>query len=158
VPVSSEVAYLERAIELAVRSVADGGGPFGAVIVRSGEVIATGQNRVTKDHDPSAHAEVVAIREACRLLGTHSLQGCVLYASCEPCPMCLTTSLWARLDEIVSAADRYAAARSGFDDQAFYELLGRDRRTWPTLVRHRELPAAEEPFAAWNELDDKIDY
>ncbi|GAB3749775.1 nucleoside deaminase [Microlunatus parietis] len=155
---STEVTYLGRAIELAVASVADGGGPFGAVIVRAGEVIATGQNRVTRDHDPSAHAEVVAIRTACRVLGTHSLEGCVLYASCEPCPMCLTTSLWARLDEIVYAADRYAAARSGFDDQAFYELLGRDRRTWPTLIRQHDVPAAEQPFATWNELDDKIGY
>ncbi|WP_152363794.1 nucleoside deaminase [Microlunatus speluncae] len=154
----SEVTYLERAVELAVRSVADGGGPFGAVIVRDGEELATGENRVTRDNDPSAHAEVVAIRRACREAGTYSLSGCVLYASCEPCPMCLSTSLWARLDEVVYAADRYAAARSGFDDLEFYELLRRERRNWPILLRRHELPQAEAPFEAWNNLDDKVDY
>ncbi len=154
----TEVTYLGQAIDIAVRSVADGGGPFGAVIVRGGEVLATGENRVTRDNDPSAHAEVVAIRRACDKLSTYSLSGCVLYASCEPCPMCLSTSLWARLDEVVYAADRYAAARSGFDDLEFYELLRKERRNWPILLRHLDSPRAEDPFEAWNNLDDKIDY
>lgn len=154
----SEVTYLGQAIDIAVRSVADGGGPFGAVIVRDGEVIATGENRVTRDNDPSAHAEVVAIRRACQALDDYALRGCVLYASCEPCPMCLSTSLWARLDEIVYAADRYAAARSGFDDLAFYELLGRRRQSWPIQLRHLDSPRAEAPFEAWTSLDDKVDY
>jgi guanine deaminase len=154
----NEVTYLGQAIDIAVRSVADGGGPFGAVIVRGGEVLATGDNRVTRDNDPSAHAEVVAIRRACAKLDTYSLAGCVLYASCEPCPMCLSTSLWARLDEVVYAADRYAAARSGFDDLEFYELLRKDRRNWPILLRHLDSARAEDPFEAWNNLDDKLDY
>lgn len=149
---------LGLAIDLAVRSVAEGGGPFGAVVVRDGKIIASGQNRVTRDNDPSAHAEVVAIRSACKSLGTVSLTGCALYASCEPCPMCLSAALWARLDEIVYAADRYAAARSGFDDLEFYELLDGDRRDWPMLMRHRKVSDALAPFDAWNHRDDKIDY
>jgi guanine deaminase len=121
--------WLSRAVELAVENVAAGGGPFGAVIVRDGGLVATGQNRVTRDLDPTAHAEVNAIRRACASLGDFSLAGCTLYTSCEPCPLCLTASLWARLDRVVYAADRHDAARAGFDDRAFYDLLGQPTST-----------------------------
>lgn len=141
--------WLERAVELATANVADGGGPFGAVIVRGEELVATGQNRVTRDLDPTAHAEVAAIREACRRLGDFSLAGCTLYASCEPCPLCLSASLWARVDRVVYAADRVDAARGGFDDQAFYDLFEQPRSAWQLRVESARTPDAARPFDAW---------
>ncbi|HED66617.1 MAG TPA: nucleoside deaminase [Planctomycetes bacterium] len=115
--------FLEEALRLAEESADSGGGPFGAVVVRDGEIVARGANRVLADLDPSAHAEVVALRGAARALGTHDLSGTILYASCEPCPMCLGASLWARVDMIVFAADRRDAAAAGFDDERFYRAL-----------------------------------
>lgn len=144
-----DTTWLNRAIELAVMNVADGGGPFGAVVVRGGSLVATGQNRVTSDLDPTAHAEVIAIRAACAELGDFALAGCTLYASCEPCPLCVSASLWARLGRVVYAADRDDAARGGFDDRAFYELFARDRATWPTSVTGVDLPGSFAPFDAW---------
>ena len=145
--------WLARAVELAVANVTGGGGPFGAVIVRGDELVSTGQNRVTRDLDPTAHAEVLAIRSACTVVGDFSLAGCVLYTSCEPCPMCVSSALWARLDRVVYAADRHDAARGGFDDRAFYDLFARDRATWPTRVDAVELDGSFAPFQAW--LDDE---
>ena len=117
--------WLQSAVDLATANVAVGGGPFGALVVRDGVVVATGVNRVTLDLDPTAHAEVTAIREACRALGVFALTGCTLFTSCEPCPMCAASSLWARLDRVVFCANRDDAADGGFDDRAFYELLAR---------------------------------
>ena len=150
--------WLTRAVELAVENVAAGGGPFGAVIVRDGVVVAEGQNRVTRDLDPTAHAEVTAIRRACASLHDFSLAGCVLYTSCEPCPLCLTASLWARLDRVVYAADRHDAARGGFDDREFYDLLDRDRTTWPTRIEHGVHAAHFAPFEAWLGKVDRTPY
>lgn len=150
--------WLSWAVDLAVKNVAAGGGPFGAVIVRDGELVAAGQNRVTRDLDPTAHAEVTAIRRACATLQDFSLTGCVLYSSCEPCPLCLTAALWARLDRVVYAADRHDAARGGFDDREFYDLLDRDRSTWPTPVEHGPSPAHFAPFEAWLDKDDRTPY
>lgn len=141
--------WLARAVELAVESVATGGGPFGAVVVRAGELVATGQNRVTVANDPTAHAEVEAMRAAGRALDRHDLAGCVVYASCEPCPMCLAATMWARVDRVVHAADRGDAARAGFDDQAFHDLVGRDPAEWPMRVEELRLPEATSPFDAW---------
>jgi guanine deaminase len=155
---SSDQTWLTQAVDLAVANVADGGGPFGAVIVRDGVVVATGQNRVTRDLDPTAHAEVTAIRTACRELTTFALDGCTLYASCEPCPLCLTASLWARLDRVVYAADRHDAARGGFDDLAFYELLARERDTWPMPVVTAGLDSSTAPFDAWLARVDRTHY
>lgn len=145
----ADQTWLARAIDLAVTNVADGGGPFGAVVVRDGVVVAEGQNRVTRDLDPTAHAEVTAIRAAGRALGDFSLAGCTLYASCEPCPLCVSASLWARLDRVVYAADRDAAARGGFDDRAFYDLFTQDRSTWPMQVTRGDGTGAAAPFDAW---------
>lgn len=150
--------FLQRAIDIAVANVADGGGPFGAVVVKDGEVIATGENRVTRDNDPSAHAEVVAIRRAAQALGTFSLQGCVLYSSCEPCPMCATTALWARVDEVVFAADREDAARGGFDDRHFWNLVGADYSTWDVPWRRGETTTFFDPFSAWAENPGRAEY
>lgn len=151
--------WLAAAVQLATGNVAAGGGPFGAVVVSAdGRLVGEGQNRVTRDLDPSAHAEVVAIRAACRELGVFSLAGATLYSSCEPCPMCLATSLWARLDRVVYAADRHDAARGGFDDSAFYETLERPRDSWELRVESRRTADATAPFDAWLALEGRIEY
>ncbi len=155
---SQDGAWLARAVELAVANVANGGGPFGAVIVRGDELVAEGQNRVTATLDPTAHAEVVAIRAACQIEGSFSLAGTVLYTSCEPCPLCLSAALWARVDRVVFAADRYDAARGGFDDLEFYELFARDRSTWDLPVDSVRIGAAATPFDAWLANGARTDY
>jgi guanine deaminase len=153
-----DAGWLSAALDLAVRNVADGGGPFGAVIVAGGALVATGQNRVTRDNDPTAHAEVVAIRAACAARGDFSLAGATLYASCEPCPLCMASALWARVDRVVYAADRHDAARGGFDDLAFYQLFARDRSTWETRVDAVAVPGSVAPFDAWLRSTDRVDY
>jgi guanine deaminase len=150
--------WLAEVVQLATGNVADGGGPFAAAVVRDGEVVATGVNRVTRDLDPTAHAEVVAIRSAARSLGTHVLVGTTLVSSCEPCPLCLSAALWARVDAVVYAADRDDAAHGGFDDRAFYELFDRPRDTWPLPVRQVEVAEATAPFAAWLAKADRVEY
>jgi guanine deaminase len=128
------------------------------VIVRDGVLVAEGQNRVTASLDPTAHAEVTAIRAACQAVGDFSLAGMTLYTSCEPCPLCVSASLWARLDRVVFAADRHDAARGGFDDREFYELLARDRATWPMRIDSVRPPNAPEPFDAWLASSARTDY
>ena len=117
---------MREAIKLSAESVRSGGGPFGAVIVRNGEIIARGENRVTVCNDPTAHAEVSAIREAAARMGTYDLSGCEIYSSCEPCPMCLGAIYWARLDRLYYAGTRADAANVGFDDAHIYEELPLD--------------------------------
>ena len=150
--------FLDQAVELALENVADGGGPFGAVLVRDGRVLASGQNRVTRDDDPTAHAEVQAIRAACRELGTFSLEGATLYSSCEPCPMCLASSLWARVARIVYAADRDDAARGGFDDRAFYDLFATPREEWSVPVQQQRDENSPAPFDAWLASAQRVRY
>lgn len=157
---AGDAAWLERAVELAAENVAAGGGPFGAVVVGAdGMLLAEGQNRVTRDLDPTAHAEVVAIRAACRAAGDFSLAGATLYSSCEPCPLCLAAALWSRVDRVVFAADRDDAARAGFDDSEFYGLFARDRDGWelPRVTAHR-VPTAARPFDLWLAHDARTDY
>ena len=155
----SDRRHLEHAIRLATENVAAGGGPFGAVLVDSdGNVVSVGQNRVTRDNDPTAHAEVVALRAAGRQRDDFNLSGLTLYSSCEPCPMCLASSLWARVDRVVFAADRYDAADGGFDDLAFYDLFARDRETWETPVVSHPLPDRGTPFDAWKSNTTRVDY
>lgn len=152
-------AFLSEAVRLASASVARGrGGPFGAIVVRGGEIVGRGANEVTSAHDPTAHAEIVAIRDACRRLETFDLSGCVLYASCEPCPMCLGAIYWARLDHVFFAATREDAARAGFDDAHIYHEVARplSERTLPITRLTR--PDALAPFAAWAEMADRVDY
>jgi guanine deaminase len=151
-------SWLSQAVALATANVADGGGPFGAVIVRAAVVIGVGQNRVTRDNDPTAHAEVQAIRAACRTIETFSLAGSTVYSSCEPCPLCLAACLWARVDRVVFAADREDAARAGFDDSVFYDLLTSHRDTWPMPVLGHRLPSATDPLDAWLARADRIEY
>jgi guanine deaminase len=153
-----DARWLAESVELAVSNVAAGGGPFAALIVRDGAVIATGVNGVTTTNDPTAHAEVVAIRTACRQLGDFRLTGCVLVTSCEPCPMCLAAALWARVDRVIYAADRYDAARGGFDDLAFHELFATPRERWPMTVTSTPVAEPAAPFAAWQAKPDRVDY
>jgi guanine deaminase len=150
--------WLARTIALATDNVAAGGGPFGALIVRDGGLIAEGQNRVTATLDPTAHAEVVAIRAACLAVGDFSLAGATLYTSCEPCPLCLSAALWARIDRVVYAADRDDAARGGFDDREFYELFSRDRSTWHVTIDSVRPENAAAPFEAWLAHEHRTDY
>lgn len=150
--------WLTVAVDLATRSVGDGGGPFGAVVVRGRECVATGVNRVTSELDPTAHAEVLAIRAACRAVADFSLAGLTLYSSCEPCPLCAAAALWARLDRVVYAADREDAAAGGFDDREFHALFARDRSEWPTPVEPRRIPAATAPFQAWAAHETRTTY
>jgi tRNA(Arg) A34 adenosine deaminase TadA len=140
---------LRHAIALAVESAGTDGGPFGAVVARQDLLISTGTNRVTASGDPTAHAEVVAIRSAAEALGTYDLTGCTLYASTEPCPMCLAAAWWARIDAIVFAADRDAAARAGFDDAAIYKEVAADRDVRAIPCRQHLADEGEEPFKAW---------
>lgn len=149
---------LDRVVALATENVASGGGPFAALVARGDEVVAVGVNGVTRDLDPTAHAEVVAIRAACRAVGDFSLTGCVLVSSCEPCPLCLAASLWARVDEVLFAADRHDAARAGFDDLAFYDLFDTPRDRWTMPVSRVVLAAAVQPFDAWLAKSDRVDY
>src|SRR6266702_104402 len=150
---------MQRAIALAIENVRSGtGGPFGALIVRDGEVIATGVNLVTSTNDPTAHAEVVAIRAACEALGSFQLSGCVVYTSCEPCPMCLAAVYWSRCDAIFYGSFAADAADAGFDDAFLYEemKLPIDQRKIPTK---RLLPDEEtESFNTWRAQTDKIEY
>lgn len=155
---ADDARWLARAVELAVANVGLGGGPFGAVVVRGGEEIAVGQNQVTRDLDPTAHAEVVAIRAACRALGSFSLAGCTLFSSCEPCPLCQATALWARLDRLVFAADRHDAARAGFDDSFFHDIAGTDPTTWPTPIVRHSIPGDVAPMDAWLANPGRAEY
>ncbi len=146
---------LRRAIALASENVGRGGGPFGAVVVKDGRVVGEGVNRVTLDNDPSAHAEVVALRDACRRLGSYKLDGAAIYSSCEPCPMCWSAIQWSRAARLCYAADQLDAAEAGFDDAVFWREVG-------VPMEHRALPAkrllpeeGRQPFAAWQAKPDK---
>jgi tRNA(Arg) A34 adenosine deaminase TadA len=151
--------FLRRTIALATQNVAAcAGGPFAAVVVRDGKIVGEGVNSVTASHDPTAHAEVNAIRSAARALGTFTLAGCQLYTSCEPCPMCLAAAYWARLDAVYYGASTADAARAGFDDALLYEELRKD-------VSQRKLRAMQllsdeawASFAAWIASPNKIEY
>jgi guanine deaminase len=149
--------FLDQAIRIAVRNVSDGGGPFGALVVTADGRTHDGVNRVALDNDPTAHAEVVAIRKAAAASGNFNLSGAVLYASCEPCPLCLAAALWARVDRVYFAADRNGAAAAGFDDALFYEYFDGAR---PELmpVRQTDLPASDLPFQAWRDNPDRTEY
>uniref|UniRef100_UPI004056F4B2 nucleoside deaminase n=1 Tax=Alistipes sp. TaxID=1872444 RepID=UPI004056F4B2 len=151
-------AFMQQAIELANASVKQGGGPFGAVIVRDGELIARGSNSVTLLNDPTAHAEVQAIRAACQELKSFELKGCVVYTSCEPCPMCLSALYWAGVERIYYANTRDDAAAIGFDDSLIYTEI-------PKAPLQRRIPAEQfmreealESFRLWEAKEDKVEY
>jgi tRNA(Arg) A34 adenosine deaminase TadA len=152
-------AFMHEAVRLAVENVRSGrGGPFAALIVKEGHVVATGTNLVTSSDDPTAHAEVLAIREACHALSTFQLNGCEMYTSCEPCPMCLGAIYWARLDRVYFAATAKDAADAGFDDSFIYDELKIElaQRRIPFEPIMRE--AGLEPFREWKQKDNRVEY
>lgn len=149
---------MRKAIQLSIDNVANGGGPFGAVIARDGEIIATGVNRVTADNDPTAHAEVSAIRKAASVLGTFDLSDCEIFTSCEPCPMCLGAIYWARLKKMYFANNKTDAKNIGFDDSFIYDELalplGERHLSSEEMLRNEAIKAFED----WQNKSDKIEY
>jgi tRNA(Arg) A34 adenosine deaminase TadA len=151
--------FMRQAIQLATDNVLTGrGGPFGALIVKDGVIIATGANQVTAANDPTAHAEVTAIRNACRALGTFKLDGCELYTSCEPCPMCLAATYWARCEAIFYGCNAQDAARAGFDDAFLYAEMKRPLGERSLPITNLCADEAWAAFAAWIESPLKVDY
>lgn len=153
-----DIEYMRRAIALADESVRRGGGPFGAVIVKDGVIIAEGSNSVTILNDPTAHAEVSAIREACRRLGTFHLDGCTIYTSCEPCPMCLGAIYWAGIKQIFYGNNRKDAADIGFADDFIYEELERPLEARRLPIRPLLREEAQESFHLWEKNTDRVNY
>ena len=150
---------MREAIQLSLSNIHScTGGPFGAVIVREGQIIAKGANSVTATNDPTAHAEVVAIRKACEKLQTFDLSGCEIYASCEPCPMCLGAIYWARLDKLYFANTKSDAAAIHFDDQFIYEELEKPLDQRSLFTRQLLRDEALEAFKTWSQMDQKIEY
>ena len=149
---------MERAIALSLESVKSGGGPFGAVIIKNNEIISEGMNRVTKNNDPTAHGEIVAIRNACKNLNDFSLKGCELYTSCEPCPMCLSAIYWSRIDKIYYANTRDDAKKIDFDDSLIYSELAKKikERKIPTTQLMRD--EALQGFKLWKNTENKVKY
>ncbi len=157
-PTSEDIRFMRRAVALSIENVRNGGGPFGAVIVKDGEIIAEGVNRVTANNDPTAHAEVTAIRAACAKLKTFQLDGCVVYTSCEPCPMCLSAIYWAGISKIYYGNTKKDADAINFGDDFIYEEIAKPyaARRIPMMQFLRDEALAA--FRAWDENPDKIEY
>ena len=150
--------FMKRAIELSIKGIANGGGPFGCIIVKDDKIIAEGSNKVTPNNDPTAHGEIVAIRQACKKLNNFSLNGCELYSTCEPCPMCLSAIYWARIDKIYYANTREDARKIDFDDSLIYTELQKkiDKRKIPMIQMMRN--EALKAFEMWDKKTDKVKY
>ena len=156
---ASHEHFLRLAIEEATRQTLLGqGGPFGAVVVKDGTVIAIGWNAVPAQNDPTAHAEIQAIRAACLALNTFRLDGCIVYASAEPCPMCLGALYWARVEQVYFAATRKDASAAGFDDALIYDELRRPLSDRALPLRQLAMPESNQPFAAWLSLSSRVRY
>jgi guanine deaminase len=155
---SDDIKFLRRAIELAASGIICGGGPFGAVITENGKIIVESNNKVVLNTDPTAHAEILAIREAAGILGTHDLSGCVLYTSCEPCPMCLGAIYWSGIERVVFAAGRHDAAEAGFNDEMIYNEIALDPSERHIPFLHIEESEAKEVFRKWEEFEGKVKY
>ena len=154
----NDINFMNRAIELSINNIKNNGGPFGCVIVHKNKIIAEGVNRVTSNNDPTAHAEIVAIREACKKLNTFNLKGTQLYTSCEPCPMCLSAMYWAHIDKIFYGNSRNDAAKINFDDKFIYD-------EFKVKMSHRKIPLVQlcsdnaiTAFKLWEEEENKIRY
>ena len=153
-----DARFMEMAIELSDQNVDNGGGPFGAVIVRDNEIIATGTNRVVPNNDPTAHAEVTAIRNACTKLGTFKLEGCTVYSSCEPCPMCLSALYWAGVERICYGNTKADAKAINFDDSFIYDQLELDYSQRSIKCEHFMREKAYKVFQKWANKEDKTPY
>ena len=154
----SKNKFMLRAIELSINSANGTGGPFGCVIVKDDKIIAEGLNKVTFSNDPTAHAEIVAIREACKKLNTFNLSGCDLYASCEPCPMCLSAIYWSHVDNIFYANTRLDAKNIDFDDSFIYSEITKDLENRKIKMHQMHRDEALEAFKIWENKEDKIKY
>ena len=150
--------FMKKAIELSIKSVNSGGGPFGCVVVKNKKIISEGSNKVTSSNDPTAHGEIVAIREACKKIKNFSLSDCELYSTCEPCPMCLSAIYWARIDKIYYANTRKDAQKIGFDDSLIYSEFQKniDKRKIPMIQMMRN--EALKAFELWDKKVDKVKY
>ena len=150
--------FMKRAIELSIESVNKGGGPFGCIIIKDEKIVSEGSNKVTSTNDPTAHGEIVAIREACKKINNFSLAGCELYSSCEPCPMCLSAIYWARIDKIYYANTRKDAQKIDFDDSLIYSELQKNinGRQIPMIQMMRS--EALKAFELWDKKTDKVKY
>jgi guanine deaminase len=154
----NDFLFMRRAIELSLENVKKGRGPFGAVITRNGEILEESCNLVTELNDPTAHAEINVIRAAARKLNTFNLSGCVIYSSCEPCPMCLGAIYWARIDKVVYANTTLDAKNIGFDDSLIYKEISRPLQERNIEFRQILREEALEAFKAWEESENKIEY
>ena len=150
--------FMARAIELSIDSVNTGGGPFGSVIVKDNLIISEGMNRVTSNNDPTAHGEIVAIRQACEILNTFNLSGTEIYTSCEPCPMCLSGIYWAHVDKIYYGNTRTDAAKIGFDDDFIYQEFNKDITSRKISMIQTMNDEASKAFDSWEKKPDKIKY
>jgi guanine deaminase len=150
--------FLKRAVEIAGNGISEGCGPFGAVITKDQKIIAEANNRVVLSHDPTAHAEIIAIRKASAVLKTHNLSGCVIYSSCEPCPMCLGAVYWSGMKKVVYASDRSEAAASGFSDSVIYDEIILNPEERNITFRHIPDAGGERVFKLWDDYENKVPY
>jgi tRNA(Arg) A34 adenosine deaminase TadA len=154
----SDISLIQKAINLSIKNVKLGGGPFGAVIAKDGKIVSAGVNRVTKNNDPTAHAEMIAIRKAARKLGTFDLSGCEIFTSCEPCPMCLGAIYWARLDKLFYGNTKTDAKNFGFDDSFIYDELSLEPANRKIAVKRLLPDKAIRAFEDWKNKEDKVKY
>jgi len=148
-PDQTHSLFLQQAIDLAITSARNQGGPFGAIVVKDGKIIGRGRNQVTENCDPSAHAEIMAIRDACKTINDFSLNDCTIYSSCEPCPMCLSAIYWARIPQVIFAATAEDAAEAGFDDQFIYDELGKEPEQRRITTIHMPHKLSNKSFEEW---------
>ena len=155
---SQKNIFMMRAIELSIESAKSKGGPFGSVIVKNNKIIAEGSNKVTMNNDPTAHGEIVAIRDACQTLNTFDLSGCDLYSSCEPCPMCLSAIYWSRIENVFFGNTRIDAKAIDFDDSFIYSEINKDLESRKIKMQQMHRDEALEAFKIWEKKEDKIKY
>ena len=154
----NNINFMKRAIELSIQNIKNNGGPFGCVIVKENKIIAEGVNRVTHNNDPTAHAEIIAIRNACEKLNTFNLEGCELYTSCEPCPMCLSAIYWSHIDKIYYGNSRLDASKIGFDDDFIYNELNKELSSRKIPMEQIYQIEAKKAFLDWENTIDKVEY
>ena len=152
------IDFMKKAIELSIQNIKNNGGPFGCIIVKENKIIAEGVNRVTFNNDPTAHAEIIAIRNACKKLNTFNLEKCELYTSCEPCPMCLSAIYWSHIDKIYYGNSRLDASKIGFDDDFIYNELNKDLSSRKIQMKQISQKEAKKAFLDWDKKIDKVEY
>uniref|UniRef100_UPI00403F5962 nucleoside deaminase n=1 Tax=Oceanobacillus sp. FSL W7-1293 TaxID=2921699 RepID=UPI00403F5962 len=150
--------WMEKAVKIAQESAAAGGGPFGAIVVKDGKIISAGNNQVTAANDPTAHAEVQAIREACQKLDSFQLTDCEIYTSCEPCPMCIGAIYWARPEAVYYAASKTEAAEAGFDDRFIYNQIALPVEERDIEMMQIRPDKYDKPFQIWKDVENRMDY